>query len=529
MILAAFTGYDWLILIGYFALMALVGWLSSRTKSDAEGYFLAERSMPVWAIALSVVATSLSVATFLGAPQQSYANDLTYLSVFIGAFIAVLVVAFVFVPRFYRAGTVTIYGFVDQRLGESSRIAVACMFLFGRLIASGVRLFMAAIPLCLLLFADSSGPHGEVPARQFVLAIGLIGVVGMAYTIAGGIRAVIWTDTVQVVIVLGAVVLCICLLLSKIPLSPGRIIELLAASPGIYGDGGTKLRLLDLSNDPTHKFTLWTSLIGATALNVAAFGVDHDLAQRMLTARSPMRGGWSLIISQFATLGISALFMIVGLLLYVFYQCPEVMGPAAPTDVPAGSSKVYAHFLMHHLPSGLSGLAMAGLFAVAQGSLVSAINAMASSVVSDIYWPLRRKLGLPIDKTASARAPRLAVVGTGLALMLFAVAALFVFDEKSTTLLDFALDVMSFAYSGMLAVFLTALLTRRGNGTSVVLALATGVIVTLLLWDNIMPWWTHELFGRRWHIAGFWRMPIATLAAMAVCVAGRRSDQRELA
>ncbi|MGA2497593.1 MAG: sodium:solute symporter [Tepidisphaeraceae bacterium] len=519
LILAVFTKFDWLILLGYFALMATVGWLCSRKKSDAEGYFLAERSMPMWAIALSVVATSLSVATFLGAPQQSYANDLTYLSVFIGTFLAVVVVAFVFIPRFYRAGTVTIYGYIDQRLGESSRIAVACMFLLGRLIASGVRLFMAAIPLCLLLFADASG---EVPIRQSLLAIGLIGIVGMAYTISGGIRAVIWTDTVQVVIVLGAVLLCIFLLLGKIPASPGQIVHLLANTPGIYNDGGTKLRLLDLSNNPIHKFTLWTSLIGATALNAAAFGVDHDLAQRMLTAKSPLRGGWSLIISQVATLGISALFMVVGLLLYIFYKRPDVMGAAMPTDIPAGSSKVYAHFLMHHLPSGLSGLAMAGLFAVAQGSLVSAINAMASSVVSDIYWPLRARLGLPLDKTNSAQAPRLAVVGTGLALMLFAVAALFVFNDKSTTLLDFALDVMSFAYSGMLAVFLTALLTRRGSGLSVMLALATGVVVTLLLWDIIMPWWTAKLIGRPWSIAGFWRMPIATAASLVVCVCGSR-------
>ncbi len=522
MILAVFTKLDWLILVGYFALMAAVGWFCSRKKSDAEGYFLAERSMPVWAIALSVVATSLSVATFLGAPQQSYANDLTYLSVFIGAFIAVVVVAFLFIPRFYRAGTVTIYGYIDQRLGESSRIAVACMFLFGRLIASGVRLFMAAIPLCLLLFADSSHPGGEVPIRQSLLAIGLIGIVGMAYTISGGIRAVIWTDTVQVVIVLGAVLLSIFLLLGKIPASPGQIVHLLANTPGIYGDGGTKLRLLDLSNSPIHKFTLWTSLVGSTALYAASFGVDHDLAQRMLTAKSPLRGGWSLIISQVVTLGISALFMIVGLLLYIFYKRPDVMGSAMPTDFPAGSSKVYAHFLMHHLPSGLSGLAMAGLFAVAQGSLVSAINAMASSVVSDIYWPLRARLGLPLDKTSSAHAPRLAVVGMGLALMLFAVAALFMFDENSTTLLDFALDVMSFAYSGMLAVFLTALLTRRGSGLSVMLALATGVLVTLLLWDTILPWWTERLLGHRWQIAGFWRIPIATAASLVVCVCGSR-------
>jgi Na+/proline symporter len=195
------------------------------------------------------------------------------------------------------------------------------------------------------------------------------------------------------------------------------------------------------------------------------------------------------------------------------------MGAAAPSSLPEESTKVYAHFLMHELPSGFSGLAMAGIFAVAQGSLVSAINAMASSAVADLYWPWRRHRGLPID--TSVRSPRFAVAAMGVAMVLFAIGAAAVYDPRSTTLLDFALDVMSFAYSGMLAVFLTALLTRRGSNWSVVAALATGAAVTLLLWGDIMPRWTSLLLGRPLALAGFWRMPIATAAALAVCVSGR--------
>lgn len=519
MLILAFSKIDWLILAAYFALMAVIGTLAARKKSDAAGYFLAERSMPMWAVALSVVASSLSVATFLGAPQQSYTNDLTYLSLNIGGFIAVFVVAALFIPRFYRAGTVTIYGYIDQRFGETSRLAVSCMFLLGRLLASGVRLFFAAVPVCLLLFGPT--PEGQKHEGQLILAICLIGIVGTAYTIAGGIRAVIWTDTIQILIVLGAVCLSIGLLLHRIPLGFGEIWQTLADTPGKFNDGGSKLRVFDFSLDPSHPFTFWTALIGGTFLNTAAFGVDHDLAQRMLTAKSPVRGGLSLILSQFISVFVVGLFMAVGLLLFIFYKRPDIMGAAAPTDVPGASREIYAQFLLNHLPIGFAGLAMAGMFAIAQGSLDSAINAMASSVVADLYWPMRKRLGNPVDTSDAAKAPRLAVAATGAALIGFAIFAVFIYDPRAKSLLDFALGVMAFAYTGMLGVFLTALLTRRGNTRSVLAALLTGLLCTSLLQDSVMAWWTTLLFNKPSTLAGFWWMPIGTVLAFIVCILGR--------
>ena len=143
--LAVFGPLDWMVLAAYLGLMAFIGFRASRRKGGARDYFLAERQMPTFAVALSVVATSLSVATFNGAPQASFEGDFTYLSQNIGGFLAVLIVATLFIPRFYRAGTFTIYGFIEQRFGETARVAVTAMFLFGRLLASGARLFIAAI------------------------------------------------------------------------------------------------------------------------------------------------------------------------------------------------------------------------------------------------------------------------------------------------------------------------------------------------------------------------------------------------
>ena len=201
------------------------------------------------------------------------------------------------------------------------------------------------------------------------------------------------------------------------------------------------------------------------------------MAQRMLTAKSPLRGSLSLILAQFISFGVVSLFLIVGLLLYIF-TAPGHHGAAAPHDHAADAKQIYPQFLLNHLSPGLVGLAMAGMFAAAQGSLDSAINALASSAVADLYWPIRRKLGLPID-SSTAKSPRIAVLGMGLLLILFAVWSVFRYDSESDTILQFALGIMAFAYSGMLGVFLTALFTRRGNSRSVIAALLIGLIVTI--------------------------------------------------
>jgi solute:Na+ symporter, SSS family len=508
--LAVFGPADWAVVAVYLALMAGIGAWAARRKTDAAGYFLAERQMPTWAVALSVVATSLSVATFNGAPQEAFTGDLTYLSLNLGGFLAVLVVATLFIPRFYQAGTLTIYGFIDQRYGEIARIAVSCMFLIGRLLASGARLFIAAIPLCLLLF------HTFNPTKpQLIEAIILIGAIGTSYTIAGGIRAVIWTDAVQIIIVAGTAILSVALLLHWIPLSFTDLIRTLGDP--IANAGHSKLRIFDTSWSSGGQYTIWTALIGATFLNTAAYGVDHDLAQRMLTARSAWRGGLSLLAAQCVSICVVGLFLCVGLLLYVFYRRPDVMGASAPTDELKSTMAIYPQFLLAHMPTGLAGLAIAGMFAAAQGSLDSAINAMASSAVSDLYWPIRKNLGLEVDKAGAT--PRVAVAFTGAVLIGFAIVSALRYDAAQRSLLNFALGVMTFAYTGMLGVFLTALLTNRGNTKSVLLSLLTGVVVTILLQDGIYARWTKLLLGQPHKLATFWWMPIGTIASFLVCVA----------
>jgi SSS family solute:Na+ symporter len=520
--LAAFGAADWAVL-GLYLLVMLgigVGAMLRERKEATEEFFLGGRSMPSWALAISIVGSSLSAATFIGAPDRAYSGNLTYLILNLGGFMAVGVVGFFFVPRLYRAGTVTIYGFLAQRYGEPARMAVSATFLLGRLLASGSRLMLAAFPLCLLIFGLQRPTFG-----QMAIAIAIIGFVGTFYTCFGGIRTVVWVDTIQFALVVGAVVLSIAILLNKIPLSIGQIFDLLGSQAN--ADGTTKLTLVDWSADPKRPFTVWAALTGAFFVGVASF--DQDLAQRFLVARSPSRGAISVIASQFVSVIVVSMFMFVGLLLFIFYQRPDVMGANGPVGyaVPGLNQAAYQQFLLMELPPVLSGLAIAGLFAVAQGSMDSAINAMAGSAVADLYLPWRQMRdgsGAAVAESQNVTAPTIAVAAIGGLMTLFAVFCAFIYDPDQKAFLDFALGMLNFAFSGMLAVFVTGLFTRRGNNASVIAALVVGFGVTLATQDFIMRPMTSWLLGEPRTLAFTYAMPIATILATAVCMCGRRKS-----
>jgi solute:Na+ symporter, SSS family len=514
-VLAVFGPVDWGIVGAYFALVIGVGFWVSRKRGEEEGeVFLAGRSMPTWAVAISLVATMLSAATFVAVPDEAYGGNLTYLILNLGCILAVFVVAVFFVPRLYAAGTVTIYGFLARRFGENARIAVSCAFILGRLLSSGARLFTAAIPLCLLLFGTATPHFGQI-----ALAIALIGVIGTIYATAGGVRAVVWVDTIQFAIVMGTALLTVGMLLHAIP----------ASIPDIYRslDGSSKLQVLDTSLDPKQAYTLWTALIANTFLMTAALGCDHDLAQRFLITKSAFRGSISMIASQFIGIPVVFLFLLIGLLLYVFYQCPGIMGAGHAAAHPASAKglAVYPWFLLHEMPTGLAGISIVGFFAIAQGSLDSAMNALAASIVADIYAPLRQRLHPNAPAGGKPSRITVAVVGGGMmALAMFCAA---IFDSEDATILKFVLSLMTFALSGMLGVFLTALFTRRGNPASVIAALFTGAAVVTLLHSKVMPLWTNLLFHAPQKIAFPWWMPAGTVAAFLVCVAGKPKSERE--
>lgn len=484
---------DWVVVALYGGVVLTLGWVFSRRQSSDREFFLASRRMPAWAAAVSVVATSLSAVTFIGAPEAAYGGNLTYLATNLGAILAAVIVAALFVPAFYARDVTTVYGLLDEAYGRSTRRAASMMFLVGRVMASGARLFAASIPVSMMLFADIETPH-------LLLSIGLVALAAALYTVSGGIAAVMWTDALQLAILLGAALLAIFMLTDELGMSASEIVASLrdAEAP----DGSAKLTLIDTRLDPSLPFTLPAILLGFTLFNSAALGADQDLAQRTLTCRSPARAAASVVGSQLLGAAVVLVFMTVGLLLYLRHA-----GEASPPP----AKEVFLRFMLEEVPPGLRGLMMAGLLAAAMSSMDSALNAMASAAVHDVM-PSRVRA-----RFRDVALSRVCVVGFAAALAGFAAFCVFWQRESGDGLIEFALGVMIYAYGGTLAVFLAAMLTKRGTTRTALSALATGFVATGVM-DALRAQGVVDLsLG--------WRMLVATSLAFVVCVSLARSGK----
>lgn len=525
------TGLDWLVIAGYLGVLAVSGVLiNRRAAKTTDDYFKGGGRIPAWAAAVSVVATSMSAASFIGVPQTGYVGDLTYLSTNLGMLIAAVVVAFVFVPAFYRARVQSIYAYVGQRMGDGAGRASSAAFLVGRVLASGARIYVGAIPAALILFGDSEPGH-------LVLAIGVLSIVGVAYTLIGGVSSVIWSDVIQMVVLLGACVGAIVVIVLRIEAPAGDVVSALAH--GAAG-GGSKLRVLDVTADPTVVFSLPAAVLGFAVMGIGSYGVDQDLAQRLLTGKDAKSGARSMIGGIVMGIPSVALFLLVGLLLWVFYQRPGLLGvgdgvEAGAALAPDDTRQVFLVFILEQMPAGMSGLMMAGLFAAGLSSLNSAINAMSSAFVNDFY----RKMKPGTGEARLVFVGRAAVVGWGVVLGGFACACIWLEHASAAlggTLLTFALTVMTFAYAGLIGVFFTALLTKRGNTASAIAALVVGFVLVGVMqpmfWGIVV-----DLDARRavdpgdwllWvlDLAFVWKLTIGAGVCFGVCAAGTPGSER---
>jgi SSS family transporter len=505
----ALAWLDWGVLLLYAALVLYIGARVRAADQSAHEYALGGRRIPAWAALCSLLATELSAATFLGVPHAAYTGDWSYLQFLIGSIIGRVVVATWLLRLYFRLELTTVYGLLGARIGPASQRCAESLFILGRVLASGVRLFIAA-----LAFATLTGFSVE-------LSIVIAGVVAGIYTRAGGIRAVIWTDVLQgaVLLIAAAVVL-----LTITELIPGGLSAFLA--PAASEGKLTILRwpaplepIRDVMSHGTAAETLWprlasgwrhfvthylghasalpSALIGGFFLTLAAQGTDQDLVQRLLTTRSEREGGRALVLSGVINVPIVGLFLLIGTGLWALYT--PALGLVDPLvfPPPSDTQRVLPAFALAHLAPGLRGLVFAGLFAAAMSSLDSAVNALATSWMIDIR-------GQP--ETADARGlQRASVVFTGL---LIGAAPLFVTYEQHTSdgpgalnLVELALAAMSVIYGGLLGSFLVILITpTRGRDLSVTAGMLIGALVGVLLFTQPLwradastlitwPWW----------------------------------------
>jgi SSS family solute:Na+ symporter len=508
---AAFTALDWSIVGAYVVLLALAGILSTRRQRDADDYFLAAHRVPVWLVAVSVLSTTQSAATFLGAPDYGYRGDYTYLTSYLGPLLAAFLISRLLIPRFYAEGVTTVYELLGNRFGAGAMRAAGGMYLIGRIFASGARLYLAAIAVSMIIFAD-------IQPQSVLAASAVLVVLGLSFTFIGGLRSVIWSDLVQVLLYVGAALAVLVLLWTSIPASTADIVSGLAATP----EGENKLRLLDLSLDLSAPFSLLATLTGITLLFFASMGLDQDITQRFLACRDSREGNRALYASVLASIPVVLLFLVVGSLLYIVYDRPDLMGgapgAAAAREFEGERITIFMHYILTQIPPGVRGFVAVGVLAAA--AVNSGLISMASVLVQDFYrpWIERRR---PMSEAHFVRAGRIGMVLLALALLAMSILCFYWQRYTDAPLLDFALSVMTFAYSGLLGVYFTLLFTRRGSSASVICALAAGFVAIALQQGYVVD---VLALPASWKALAFpYQLCIGTAVAFATCVLGNRA------
>lgn len=448
---SSLAAIDWAVVLAYFALVGAVGLRVAGRQQSTRDYFLGGRSLPWWAASLSIVATETSAVTFIGVPAAAFSGDWSLLQLVMGFVLGRLFLAFVFVAVFYRRDYLTVYGFLAQRFGERSRTTAAVFFLLGRLVASGVRLLAG----CLAVQAATG-----LPLEVAILALGAF---GSLFTWVGGIRAVVWTDVILGITLVGGGVVAAVWLLDGIP---GGLSTVLSDP-----DLPTRTAIVHGGVSLTDGKSLLAGLVGGFVLTLATHGTDQDIAQRMLTCRSSRQGSMSVIGSAVLILPLFALFLAVGTLLWYYHRL------GAPShEVPATLNQLLPRFIVEELPRGLAGLVMAGLLAAALSSFTSALNALAATSVGDIYRPLRERGG-PVPEERLLAVSRVVTIACGAALVLTALA----FAGTEENIFDLAIKVFAYFYAALLGPFLLGILTRRGTDATVLGGMLISVPVVLVL------------------------------------------------
>ena len=457
----AFSTLDWVIVAGYLLMLFGMGWFFAMRKSaNAKDYFLGGNSMPYFVVAISVIATTQSAATFLGGPDQGYRGDFTYLAVNIGALLGSLFVAKILVPRYYALRATTVYELLGNRYGSGAMRAAGAMYVIGRFFAGGSRLYLAAIAVSMILYSN-------IEAGNIISAAIILVILGFSVTFLGGIRSILWSDLMQFIIYTFSAIVVLYFLIDAIPLTLSETLSELAETP----DGQNKLLLFNFDMNFYDPYAMISIFSGMILLYIASFGLDQDITQRLLTCKGDEQGAKAIILATLIGIPLIWLFISIGELLYIYYDRPDLMGGGqaglAAQEFSGEKITIFMYYILNELPSGLKGLVTVGVIAAAVSTINSGLNSMSSVIVQDFYRPwVMRNSNKSEKHFVFAGQISMGLVGIGL----FAMSVLCFYWQRYSglPLLDFVLSVMVFAYSGLLGVYFTAIFTNRGSTVSVI-------------------------------------------------------------
>ena len=443
---------DFGIIAVYLIGITLFGLRFRKKQRTLRDYFLAGRDIPWWAIALSIVAAETSTLTIISIPGLAYDTNLTFLQVVMGYVAGRFVIAFVLLPHYFRGDLFTAYELIEKRFGSRLRTLTSALFLLTRAAAEGVRVYAVSIVVSIALGT------GEIAS------IAIITVLTLIYTFEGGLAAVIWTDVVQTVIYVAGTLIGIATILHYVPGGWAHIHQVASAA--------RKLQVFDFTPTFWKPYTFWAGLIGGAFLTTASHGTDQLIVQRLLAARSQRQSVTALLSSGAAILFQFGLFLLLGVMLFAYYQLPSAHFGKA--------DRIYPTFIVTQMPHGISGLLIAAILAAAMSNLSAALNSLSSSTIMDLYLRLRRPSPpSENDERHRMRLSRLSTVMWAVVLFVLAVLCL----HRVGRVVEVGLQIASIAYGALLGVFLLGVLTRRATQNGATVGMLCGFATEVCLWQ----------------------------------------------
>ncbi len=459
---------DLAVIVTYLAGVTVFGLRFRKQKRTLKTYFLADNTIPWWAISLSIVAAETSTLTIISVPGLAYEQDFRFLQLVIGYLVGRVIISVLLIPQYFRGELVTAYQLIERRFGQKLRSLTAGLFLVTRAAAEGVRVFAVAIVVGIALSSLLSG-LGDF--GRDVSAILIVSLLTLIYTFEGGMAAVIWTDVMQLAIYVTGTLVGLFTIVHLVPGGWGTIHR-------VAGEAG-KFRIFDFSWDFYSTYTFWAGVIGGAFLTTASHGTDQLIVQRLLAARNERQSKIALLSSGVAVLFQFSLFLLIGAMLYVFYKLfPPAVG-FTRTD------SIFPTFIVTQMPHGVSGLLISAILAAAMSNLSAALNSLSSTTVVDFWGRWRPKA----SEERRVRFSRMATLGW--ALVLFALAIL---ARHGGKVLEVGLSIASVAYGSLLGVFLLGVLTRRASEGGAMVGMLVGFLLNLYLWL-----FTHVPFT--WYVA----------------------------
>ena len=459
--------------------LAAITWFGARFRSSQRSlkdYFLGGKTVPWWAIALSIVSAETSTLTVIGTPALSFQGNFGFLQLVLGYLLARIAIAALLLPAYFRGELFTAYQLILARFGERARRFTAATFLVLRTLAEGVRVFAVSIVISIVLGT------GQTASIAVIVCLTLF------YTFEGGMTAVIWTDVVQMILYAGGAIVSLIAILHQIQGGWPHVVAV-AAPLG-------KFQVFDFRLGPAAEFfsrpySFWAGVIGGCFLTTASHGTEQLMVQRLLAARGEhesrlaLMASWAVIAAQFT------LFLVIGVGLFVLYSDRRQPAPAVPDSI-------YPQFVWSYLPTGIAGLVTAAILAAAMSNLSAALNSLASTTVMDFLRPLAKK---EAPEPVWLQRARISTLIWGA--ILFGVAML---ARNWGSVLQAGLSIASVLYGSLLGIFLLGVLTRRVGEISAICGMVAGLAVMI-----------YVRFGT--HIAFTWYVLIGTVVTFAAGVA----------